>query len=320
MSRPLRIEYPGAWYHVMNRGRRKEDIFLQIEDHEAFIQVVRDTAEIWNLKVAAYCLMPNHYHLLVQTPDGNISRCMRHINGLYTQRFNRAHHKDGPLFRGRYKAVLVEGDSHLLEVMRYIHRNPLRAGIVEQLADYLWSSHHGYLSWAKKWNWLHKDVLLNMLSAIKSRRRAAYTDFVSQLEPEEIECFYSMKKLPSILGSDDFKEWVKEKFRHLELQEIPEARILAVTPEKVISLVCSHFKVNEKQLMATRRGQENLPRDIAIYLARRHSRRTLAEIGNSFGIDNYSTVSSAVERIKAKKSSRALRRHLDQIESRLKKK
>jgi len=88
MSRPLRISYPGAWYHIMNRGRRKERIFLTQADYEAFVIVLKETAKMWNLKISAYCLMPNHYHLLVHTPDGNISRCMRHINGVYTQRFN----------------------------------------------------------------------------------------------------------------------------------------------------------------------------------------------------------------------------------------
>ena len=136
MSRPLRIEYPGAWYHVMNWGRRREDIFLSPADYGVFIEVLRETVESWNLKVAAYCLMSNHYHLLVHTPDGNISRCMRHINGVYTQRFNRCHKKEDQLFRGRYKAVLVDADSHLLEVLRYLHNNPLRAGISHELNDY----------------------------------------------------------------------------------------------------------------------------------------------------------------------------------------
>ncbi len=116
-----------------------------------FPKVLQEASNLWNLRISAYCLMPIHYLLLVQTPDGNLSRCMRHLNGVYTQRFNRLHKKEGQLFRGRYKAVLVEDDSHLLEVMRYIHRNPLKAGIVKNPGDYPWSSHNGYLSKAKKW-------------------------------------------------------------------------------------------------------------------------------------------------------------------------
>ena len=94
MSRPLRVEYPGAWYHVMNRGRRYCDVFEEEQDFHLFIDILKNTSKIWNLKVSAYCLMSNHYHLLVQTPDGNLSRCMRHLNGVYTQRFNRRHDYD----------------------------------------------------------------------------------------------------------------------------------------------------------------------------------------------------------------------------------
>ena len=130
MSRPLRIEYLDVWYHVMNRGRRGESVFRKKEDYLAFIELLRETVDMWNLREGAYCLMPGHYHLLIQTPDANLSRCMRHVNGVYTQRFNRNHVLDGQLFRGRYKAILVEGDSYLLELLRYVHRNPLEAGLV----------------------------------------------------------------------------------------------------------------------------------------------------------------------------------------------
>ena len=142
MSRPLRIEYPGAWYHVMNRGRRGERIFRSPKDYEVFIGLLQEAVELWDVRISAYCLMSNHYHLLIQTPQGNISRSMRHINGVYTQRYNRIHKCDGQLFRGRYKSILVEQDSYLLELVRYIHRNPVRAGMVEKLSEYLWSSHH----------------------------------------------------------------------------------------------------------------------------------------------------------------------------------
>ncbi len=116
MARPLRIEYPGAWYHVMNRGRRAEKIFTDHKDYKAFIDLLKETSCAWNISVAAYCLMPNHYHALVQTPDANISRAMRHLNGVYTQRYNSRHHLDGPLFRGRYKSILVSADNYLLGI------------------------------------------------------------------------------------------------------------------------------------------------------------------------------------------------------------
>ena len=118
MSRPLRIQYPNAWYHVMNRGRRAEAIFGGKNDYFTFIDLLKETVELWNSRVSAYCLLSNHCHLLEQTPDANLSRCMRHIDGAYTQRFNRSHHVDGQLFRGRYKGILIDAGTYLLEMVR----------------------------------------------------------------------------------------------------------------------------------------------------------------------------------------------------------
>jgi hypothetical protein len=128
--------------------------------------------------------------------------------------------------------VLVDADSYLLEVLRYIHRNPLRAGIIENLSDFGWSSHQAYISKAKKWEWLHKDFLLFMFSQKKSKRKSAYIDFISLCEPEKIERFYSLKNLPSVFRGISVKERVREKFDHLRFhKEIPESRELAPSPE-----------------------------------------------------------------------------------------
>jgi REP element-mobilizing transposase RayT len=129
----------------MNRGRRGEEVFPADQDFQYFVDLMEETSELWNLRVAAYYLMPDHYHLLVQTPDGNISRCMRHINGVYTQHFNRRFELDGQLFGGRYKSILIDADSYLLELVRYIHRYPLNAGLIDTLDTYVWSSHKGYV-------------------------------------------------------------------------------------------------------------------------------------------------------------------------------
>ena len=111
MSRPLRIQFPDAWYHVMNRGRRRESVFRDKQDYVVFVELLKEVVDMYKVRIAAYCLIPNHYHLLIQTPAGDLARGMRHLNGIYTQRFNRAHNCDGPLFRGRYKSILVDADS-----------------------------------------------------------------------------------------------------------------------------------------------------------------------------------------------------------------
>lgn len=321
MSRPLRIEYPGAWYHVMNRGRRREKIFFSSKDYELFLTVLNETVEMFNLKVSAYCLMPNHYHLLLHTPDGNISRCMRHINGVYTQRFNRANKKDGQLFRGRFKAVVVDNDSHLLEVLRYIHNNPLRAGMAENVDDFRWSSHKGYCSSAKKWDWLYKDFLLAMFSDNQGHARKLYLEFMQEQESEKILNFYSKKNLSSILGNDGFKDWIREKFQDLRFkQDIPKSKELGLRGDIIRELVCKEFKIEHDELMHSRRGSMNLSRDVAIFLQRKYCRQTLAELGMDYNIASYSSVSSAFERTKSRLlKDRKLKRRVSKIETKLNK-
>lgn len=134
-------------------------------DYQQFIDLLKETANRFNVNVAAFCLMPTHYHLMIQTPDANLSRCMRHLNSVYIQRHNVDHGCDGTLFRGQYKSILVDVDSYVLQLVRYIHRNPLKAGMIKRLDQYVWSCYKGYLSKVKKWNWLYKDFVLGMLTA-----------------------------------------------------------------------------------------------------------------------------------------------------------
>jgi putative transposase len=299
MSRPLRIEYPGAWYHVMNRGARAQQVFLEKQDYTGFVALLKESAELWNMGLAAYCLMPTHYHLLLHSPEGNLSRFMRHVNGIYTQRFNRAHGYDGPLFRGRYKAVLIEADQYLLQLLRYIHRNPLKAGVVKRLEAYPWSSHKGYLSKGTKWAWLHKDLLLSMLTTEATQQRRRYQEFVAQEDSDEIGHLLEGKQFPSLLGGERFIAWAKERFfsetRH---EEIPESKLLAPDLKQIKEAICKAYQVNEDDLLSSRRGIINEPRNVAIYLTRLLRRETLTEIGKEFHLNRYSSVSSAIKRTK----------------------
>lgn len=299
MSRPLRIEFPGAWYHVMNRGRRREDIFPNPEDFRAFVKLLKESAEQWQVRISAYCLLSNHYHLLIQTPAGNLSRFMRHLNGVYTQRYNRAHDSDGQLFRGRYKAILVEEDRYLLELVRYIHRNPLKAGIVEDIDQYAWSSHHDYLTDTIEASWLHKDFILAMLSEAARHRRKNYQHFVALEGPEEISGIFDKKKLPAILGSEGFVDQIRARFfADKQHQQVPDAAQLAPEVDRIIDAVCQHYDIEQSRLMRSVRGVTNEPRNVAIYLMRILRRDRLLSIGALFGMAGYSSVSSATERIR----------------------
>lgn len=252
---------------------------------------------MFNVRISAFCLMSNHYHILIQTPEGNLSRAMRHLNGVYTQRYNRRKKIDGQLFRGRYKSILVGGDSYLLELLRYIHRNPVRARICKTVDDYTWSSHKGYISSAKKWNWLHKEFLLLMFSEGKLKARNQYRDFVQEIDSEQITDFFGKKKLESFFGSKDFVDWIKSTYHQmLGHKEIPQSRHLAPTIAEIKKTICHYYKIDSKSLEQGKRGQINEPRNVAVYLARKKCGLRLEEIGENFGITTYSTVSSIVTR------------------------
>jgi REP element-mobilizing transposase RayT len=283
----------------MNRGRRAENIFSGKSDYQVFIALLKECSELWNVRISAFCLMPTHYHLLIQTPDANLSRCMRHLNGVYTQRYNRSHHCDGQLFRGRYKSILVDGDSYLLQLVRYIHRNPLRAGLVDTMDNYPWSSHIGYVSQSKKWQWLNRDFILSMLSPDTRKNRKIYRQFVNLENSEEISRIFERKKRPSLLGSDAFIRRIRDQFYlQKDHQEIPSSSVLAPDIKQIKDVVCRHYRVNESVLDKSQRGVVNEPRNVAIYLARQLRGDGLETIGREFGLKRFSSTGSAVQRVK----------------------
>jgi len=301
MSRPLRIEYPGAWYHVMNRGRRREEIYTEKNDYRLFIELLKGSAELFNIKIAAYCLMPNHYHLLLKTPDGNLSRCMRQINGIYTQRFKRVHKYDGQLFRGRYKSILVEADKYLLELLRYIHKNPIRGGLCSDLNDYEWSSHHGYISDVKRWAWLYKEFPLSLFDNDRKKSRRAYKKYMTEDVTEEISLIFQKKKLPSIMGKKDFIYRVRNRFFERKIHfEVPDSRLLAPDRERIQDFICKSYGITKKELTKSKRGTFNEPRSVAIYLTRIIRRDGLIDICKDYNLKRYSSASTVIENVKKK--------------------
>jgi putative transposase len=319
MSRPFRIEYPGAWYHIMNRGRRSEAVFLDNNDYLMFLELLKEIKELWNVNIAAYCLMTNHYHILLQTPDSNISRAMRHLNSIYTQRFNKVHGLDGSLFRGRFKSVLVYDDSHLLELVRYIHKNPVKATMVKEIGDYKWSSYKGYISYSKAWEWLYKDFIFLKLTSKKKGRLKHFIEFMEKDDSDELKRFFSLKKLPSIFGPESFITKIKEEFYFKKKSfEIPDSKKLAPEPEKIIQEVCSYYKVTPDDLLITKRGWFNKPRNISIYLIRFIRNERLTTISGMFNMNTYSSVSSVIQRVGTLRGkNKKIRRDIDLIMKKL---
>ncbi len=241
MARPLRITYPSAWYHVMNRGAGRRAVFKTQAQRHYFLSLLAATQERFNAEWHAYCLMGNHYHLLVRTPEGNLERIMRHVNGLYTQYFNRSEKTDGPLFRGRYRAVLVDAKAHWLALSRYIHRNPLDAHRCRRLADYRSSSYRAYIALEKRPAWLTTHYVL---AAITQRDRPArYRAYVAEGSDEALCAFYARAKIDPVLGDVAFRAKVLTGHRpHVDL---PELNAVCVRPtlEQIVSVTCKTYRL-----------------------------------------------------------------------------
>ena len=174
MSRPLRLEFPDALYHVTARGDRREAIFDDDDDRRAFLLTLAQVVKRFNWLCYAYCLMGNHYHLLIQTPDGNLSKGMRQLNGVFTQLSNRRHQRVGHLFQGRFKAILVEGDAYLLELARYIVLNPVRAGMKKKPEHWPWSSYRASLGLVAAEEFIAVDGLLAQFAGRRGTAQARY--------------------------------------------------------------------------------------------------------------------------------------------------
>lgn len=199
MPTPKRIEYPGAFYHVINRGRNKENIFHNEYDFRLFLKIIEKTCKKFDAVIHAYCLMSNHYHLLIETPKGNLQNIMHNIGTMYVQKYNFFRACDGSLFKGRYKAIIIDSESYLLELNRYIHNNPKL--LVKKLEDYKWSSYPAYIKSAKAPFWLNTELTLSMISY----NQREYIDFIKYETKHNHEIYGNRKTLPSILGNADFK-------------------------------------------------------------------------------------------------------------------
>ena len=229
MARPLRISFPGALYHLTARGNNRAIVFLDDSDRKAFLSILDDVVGRYNWICHAYCLMGNHYHLLIETPDGNLSAGMRQLNGIYTQKFNRRHDGVGHLFQGRFKSIVVDKDSYLLELCRYIVLNPVRAGIVDHPKDYAWSSYNATAGISKAPNLLFADWVLAQFGENRKSAQAKYRKFVSAGMAEGSP----WEKLVGqcLLGADTFLEKLSPYLgKAADLKEIPRIQRFAVRP------------------------------------------------------------------------------------------
>ena len=276
MARQLRIEYPGALYHVTSRGNEKKDIFRSIKDRDKFLSYLSSAWERHGAVFHAYCLMSNHFHLMVETPLGNLSWIMKHINGSYTTYFNVKHKRAGHLFQGRYKAILVQADTYAAELSRYIHLNPVRAKMVSTPEEYRWSSCSRYLEGTAP-SWLSTSLVLGYFGTEDEDRRRNYRDYLYDAIGKESRDPLSDSVASTILGSDDFVRDIREKYLDGKEndRELPALRDLSRGPgvAEIKALSEEAFPENER-----------LARMAGIYLCWRYSGAKLKEIGALYGI------------------------------------
>lgn len=301
MTRPQRIEYAGAFYHVMNRGRHRNKVFSKESHYHAFLDILSESVNRFSCEIHAYCLMSNHYHLLISTPNANLQRVMRHIGGVYTQLYNRDMGKDGSLFRGRYKAILVDHDSYLLHVGKYIHLNPQEAGMVDKLDKYAWSSYPAYVGKAKRPEWLNCDLTYTSLTESRQKRRA-YRRYVEQVDlDDDIAAYYAKKRAIPIIGNESFRQTAAES-NQSKNAEAPkyERRFVSPTLPRIVNEVAKHYGVTKRSIRESirGRGKRNWPRPVAMYVGQQVGDYTLNELADYFGLNHYGSAATQVKKVR----------------------
>ncbi len=306
MARPLRITFSGAFYHITARGNERKQVFKSRRDREKFLNYLSSATERYHARIHAYCLMDNHYHLLMETPQGNLPQIMRHINGAYTTYFNIKRNRAGHLFQGRYKAILVEKDEYAKELSRYLHLNPVRAKMVESPADYQWSSYCYYTGKKKAPQWLYRDFILDYFGKRTNSAQKRYRDFVLGLIGKTYQSPLRDVISATLLGSEAFIADIKDRFlaKMPEDKELPALKQLSpkASMAGIIALV-------EKAM-----PQETLlSRNVKIFLIQKHTPLQLLDIGKHFGI-GASGVSQARRRLCIQmQKDRKLRKRVEKI-------
>ncbi len=311
MARPLRITFPGAFYHITSRGNERKAVFKSKRDREKFLEYLETATERYNAMIHAFCLMDNHYHLLLETPSGNLPQIMRHINGAYTTYFNAKRSRSGHLFQGRYKAILVEKDEYAKELSRYIHLNPVRAEMVETPDAYAWSSYNFYIGARKAPKWLHRDFILRYFGKKTSVAQKGYRAFVVSLVDREYESPLTHVTGSVLLGTDGFIEFIKNRYLRGEKpsRDLPAIRQIVprISMEKVIETVEGAFAEHSPARA----------RAVKIYLCRKHTGEKLKTIGSQFGISE-SAVTQVCKRFKTRiDTDKKLKKQVDAIEKKI---
>ena len=320
MSRPLRIEIEGAFYHITARGNERRSIFLIERDFTRFLDRLERIYERYGVLIHSYVLMSNHYHLLLETPRGSLTAALHDLNTAYTNYFNRRHDRVGHLFQGRYRSILVDKDNYLLELSRYIHLNPVRAGMVRRPEAYRWSSYSSYLSPGSSPEWLRREDVLGQMDKNLARGQRKYRQFVEEGLGREIRDPLEEVIGGIALGGERFWEGLRKRLEEMKGgSEVPGLREVHRKTDvgRIVGEVASFYGVSEEKI--TQRGYPPHPGcQVAIYLARKKTDLSLNEIAEFFGGRHYTAVSAAFRRVESKRQQKTrFDRELRKIEGKL---
>jgi len=317
MTRPLRLSFEGAVYHITARGNRKEKIFYSDNDKGIFLGKMIEAFEKYSFICYAYCLMGNHYHLFIKTPLANVADGIHYLNASYANYFKAKYKIVGPIFQGRYKSILVDEDSYSLNLSVYVHLNPLRARLVKNVSKYRWSSLLDYIEVREPMEWLDTAFILSQLDNDLEEAKKNYKRFVLENTDMKSPLGDSYKNI--VLGDEVFRKRIKKMIKAVGMKrEIPETKFVgSYTPDEIIDRISKELKVERSEIFRKRRG--NTYRQLALYLAKKHTRMSLREIGKLFDMD-YSAVSQAVKRFEhGTNRNKSVVTMKDLLEKRLKK-
>ncbi len=307
VSRPLRIEYPGAFYHVTSRGNERKMVFESTRDREKYLSYLESAHQRYWAIIHAYCLMGNHYHLLLETPKGNLSQILHHINGAYTTYFNIKRDRSGHLFQGRFKGILVDKDAYCKELSRYIHLNPVRAGTVKTPLEYPWSSYRYFIGRGKRPEWLTMEFVLGDFGGEGRRGFKRYREYVERGEAKELRNPFKDVIASTFLGSEDFINRIRVEY--LEKKKIDKRNIPAI--KRVLK--GPSLEEIERAVLKVLGRDDALYKKMCIYMSHQYSGMKLDEIGVWFGMKG-SAVSQLCGRFKeAIEGNRELRETLSKI-------
>lgn len=319
MSRPLRIEYDGAWYHVMNRGQSRRRIVKTDSNRKLFLDILGETVQTYGIEVHGFSFMDNHYHLLIHTPVAGLSRAMRHLNGVYTKKINKEWKTDGPLFRGRYKAKVVDSENYLLELIRYIHHNPVSARICAKSQDHRWTSQVYYMQKLKRPAWLSTQKVLKRFGCSEKQAIKHMERFVHDGVPVWFSQEIQSNRV--VLGVEGFREWVYQN--HVDKDQ-DDITLKEKTPrpkvpvKQILEHVAYAYDVPITEIRQSRQGQLNEARSMAIYLARQLTGMRQRDLLKWFkGVNRYA-IAKTIQRFKENLGNdRSLKKMTQDLENRI---